>query len=388
MADSYSRGRRSDGRRDDHRRGGSRDTGERRRHDDRRESRPYDDRDRDRRRGRDYDRRDRDDRRRDDRRDWDDDRRQSRNDRHSRDDRGDRNYRSRDDRYSRSERRYSDGDAGGRTQGSRNRRDRDGQRGDGHRQRRHSQRAGSGRNEGQRRSGPSRPNFREERTAKRMKEPSLPQDITSRDLDPSILQDLRSLSKDNAEQVGRHMVMAATLMQDDPQLALQHARAAKERAGRVAVVRETCGIAAYHAGEWKEALAELRAARRMSGGPGLMAVMADCERGLGHPEKAIEIARSEELSRLDAASMVELAIVVAGARQDMGQFDAAVAELERQDLNPSRHGVSASRLFYAYADALAAAGRTAEARQWFEHAADADEDELLDAADRLHELEG
>ena len=388
MADSYSRGRRSDGRRDDHRRGGSRDTGERRRHDDRRESRPYGDRDRDRRRGRDYDRRDRDDRRRDDRRDWDDDRRQSRNDRHSRDDRGDRNYRSRDDRYSRSERRYSDGDAGGRTQGSRNRRDRDGQRGDGHRQRRHSQRAGSGRNEGQRRAGPSRPNFREERTAKRMKEPSLPQDITSRDLDPSILQDLRSLSKDNAEQVGRHMVMAATLMQDDPQLALQHARAAKERAGRVAVVRETCGIAAYHAGEWKEALAELRAARRMSGGPGLMAVMADCERGLGHPEKAIEIARSEELSRLDAASMVELAIVVAGARQDMGQFDAAVAELERQDLNPSRHGVSASRLFYAYADALAAAGRTAEARQWFEHAADADEDELLDAADRLHELEG
>lgn len=388
MADSYSRGRRSDGRRDDHRRGGSRDTGERRRHDDRRESRPYGDRDRDRRRGRDYDRRDRDDRRRDDRRDWDDDRRQSRNDRHSRDDRGDRNYRSRDDRYSRSERRYSDGDAGGRTQGSRNRRDRDGQRGDGHRQRRHSQRAGSGRNEGQRRSGPSRPNFREERTAKRMKEPSLPQDITSRDLDPSILQDLRSLSKDNAEQVGRHMVMAATLMQDDPQLALQHARAAKERAGRVAVVRETCGIAAYHAGEWKEALAELRAARRMSGGPGLMAVMADCERGLGHPEKAIEIARSEELSRLDAASMVELAIVVAGARQDMGQFDAAVAELERQDLNPSRHGVSASRLFYAYADALAAAGRTAEARQWFEHAAVADEDELLDAADRLHELEG
>ena len=388
MADSYSRGRRSDGRRDDHRRGGSRDTGERRRHDDRRESRPYGDRDRDRRRGRDYDRRDRDDRRRDDRRDWDDDRRQSRNDRHSRDDRGDRNYRSRDDRYSRSERRYSDGDAGGRTQGSRNRRDRDGQRGDGHRQRRHSQRAGSGRNEGQRRSGPSRPNFREERTAKRMKEPSLPQDITSRDLDPSILQDLRSLSKDNAEQVGRHMVMAATLMQDDPQLALQHARAAKERAGRVAVVRETCGIAAYHAGEWKEALAELRAARRMSGGPGLMAVMADCERGLGHPEKAIEIARSEELSRLDAASMVELAIVVAGARQDMGQFDAAVAELERQDLNPSRHGVSASRLFYAYADALTAAGRTAEARQWFEHAADADEDELLDAADRLHELEG
>ncbi|MWK60334.1 hypothetical protein GO594_30610, partial [Pseudomonas otitidis] len=124
--------------------------------------------------------------------------------------------------------------------------------------------------------------------------PDLPDDIDVRDLDPMVLQDLKVLAKDNANAVAKHMIMAATWMADDPQLALNHARAAKDRAGRIAVVRETCGIAAYHAGEWKEALAELRAARRMSGGPGLIAVMADCERGLGRPEKAIELARDED----------------------------------------------------------------------------------------------
>ena len=69
------------------------------------------------------------------------------------------------------------------------------------------------------------------------------------DLDPLVLQDLRVLSKDNANAVAKHILMAAFLMEEDPKLALSHARAAKERAGRVSVVRETCGIAAYKAGE-------------------------------------------------------------------------------------------------------------------------------------------
>ena len=96
-----------------------------------------------------------------------------------------------------------------------------------------------------------------------MNEPKLPEDIDPAELDPSVRQDLTSLAKDNADQVARHMIMAASVMAEDPQLALRHARAAKDRAGRVGVVRETNGVAAYHAGEWKEALAELRAARRM-----------------------------------------------------------------------------------------------------------------------------
>ncbi|MBI8988783.1 hypothetical protein [Corynebacterium meridianum] len=250
----------------------------------------------------------------------------------------------------------------------------------------HAQRAGAGRRDDGFRAGPQRSGFREERIKARMSEPELPDDVTAQELDPSVRQDLRSLSKDNAEAVGRHMVMSAMLMADDPDLALRHARAAKDRAGRVAVVRETCGIAAYHAGQWKEALSELRAARRMSGGPGLLAVMADCERGLGRPERAIEMSRNEDIDALDPDSRTEFAIVLAGARKDMGDVDAAVIELQREDLNPGRTGAAAARLFYAYADALAAAGRTEEAREWFANAKKADTDEMLDTDERLAEL--
>lgn len=201
-----------------------------------------------------------------------------------------------------------------------------------------------------------------------------------------VRQDLKVLSKDNAEAVAKHMIMAATLMADDPQLALRHARAAKDRAGRVAVARETNGIAAYHAGEWKEALAELRAARRMSGGPGLMAVMADCERGLGRPQKAVELGRSEEARELDEEGRIELAIVVAGARLDMDQAESAVVTLQRMNPSLTSTGQAQARLSYVYGDALAAAGRKDEAKEWFTHADAIDEDEQLDAADRLREL--
>lgn len=236
------------------------------------------------------------------------------------------------------------------------------------------------------RSNPYRQGFREDRMAMKDNEPSIPDDIDVADLDPSVLQDLRVLSKDNADRVAKHMIMAATWMADDPRLALSHARAAKNRAGRVGVVREAAGIAAYHAGEWKEALSELRAARRMSGGPGLLVVMADAERGLGRPEKALEIGRSPEARELDDDSKIELAIVMAGARHDMGQHESALATL--QQLNPSMKIDSFEhlRLAYAYADALAQVDRTGEAKQWFEKVAKTDSDNLTDAGERLKEL--
>lgn len=236
------------------------------------------------------------------------------------------------------------------------------------------------------RSNPYRQGYREDRMAQKENEPAIPDDIDVADLDPSVLQDLRVLSKDNADRVAKHMIMAATWMADDPKLALSHARAAKNRAGRVGVVREAAGIAAYHAGEWKEALSELRAARRMSGGPGLLAVMADAERGLGRPEKALEIGRSPEARDLDDDSKIELAIVMAGARHDMGQHESALATL--QQLNPTMkgNGFERIRLAYAYADAFAQVGRTDEARTWFEHVVKADSDKMTDADQRLKEL--
>lgn len=219
-------------------------------------------------------------------------------------------------------------------------------------------------------------------------EPDLPEDVEASELDPTIRRDLLSLDKSNANTVARHLVMAGKLIDDEPRLALAHARAARQRAGRIAVVREAAGITAYHAGEWAEALSELRAARRMSGGPGLLAVMADCERGLGRPERAIELGRSEEARALTGDEASELRIVVAGARMDLGQFDQAVVTLQSPDLDDSRTGIAAARLFYAYADALVAAGRTKDGVKWFLNAAAADLDGDTDAEERVAELTG
>lgn len=294
-----------------------------------------------------------------------------------------RGFRDRDDSRS-GERR------GRRNEGGRSHFDREG----GNREQRRGNRNGFKSNRGgkqQRRrhnhAGPQRSGYREERINKRVNEPSVPNDVDPKDLDPSVRQELRSLSKDNADMVAKHLIMTALLLDEKPKEALSHARAAKDRAGRVAVARETCGIAAYHAGEWKEAIAELRAARRMSGGPGMLAVMADAERGLGRPDKALEIAKEFDASELDDESRVELAIVVAGAHSDMGQHDEAVLALEGELDNSKAPQITQMRLFYAYADALLEIGRLDEAKAWFIKAGQLDEEKFLDIEDRLAEVE-
>ncbi len=220
------------------------------------------------------------------------------------------------------------------------------------------------------------------RRAPRAVEPELPEDLDVAQLDAEVRRDLLSLDKTNAGVVAQHLVMAGLLVDEDPARALAHARAARGRAGRVAVVREAAGIAAYHAGEWAEAISELRAARRMAGGPGLVAVLADCERALGRPERALELARSPEGRSLTGEDAEELRMVASGARRDLGQFDAAVVLLQTPELDPTRMGTSAARLFYAYADALLAANRSDDALRWFLIAAGADEDGETDAEER------
>ncbi len=237
-----------------------------------------------------------------------------------------------------------------------------------------------------RHNGPNRSGYREERINLRSQEPEIPSDVSPKELDAGIRQELRSLSKENADKVAGHLVMAAALMDKDAEQALAHARAAKDRGGRVPITRETLGIAAYHAGAWKEALTELRAARRMAGGPGMLAVMADCERGLGKPEKAIELGHSAEAEELDAESRGELAIVIAGAYHDLGDNTAALAALEDESSSTDLPDVTAMRVTYAYADALLAVGDTEQAKQWFHRAQEMDTEKVLDTEDRLREL--
>lgn len=183
-----------------------------------------------------------------------------------------------------------------------------------------------------------------------------------------------------------HLVAIGQTIDEEPEAALVHARFARSRASRVAAVREAAGLAAYHAGEWSEAVGELRAAKRLSGRGSHLAVLADCERALGRPERALEVARSTEARRLTGAEAVELRIVAAGARRDLGQFDAAVVALQGPDLETDGSQPWLARLRYAYADNLLAAGRAEDAIRWFLAAADADDEGETDAAQRAAEL--
>ncbi|QRY64378.1 HAD-IIA family hydrolase [Gordonia sp. PDNC005] len=219
-------------------------------------------------------------------------------------------------------------------------------------------------------------------------EPALPDDVSASDLDPEIRRDLQALDRTTADRVARHLVMASDLLGVDPDAALAHARAARARGARVGVVRETAGIAAYNAGEWQEAITELRAARRMTGADELLPLIADSERGLGRPERAVEIAESADGRSLTGDEALEMLIVASGACLDLGEPERSVALLETGDLRPGRVGSDAARLFYAYASSLEAAGRRADALTWFQNAAAADVEDLTDAEFRLMELTG
>ncbi|WP_406001672.1 hypothetical protein [Streptomyces sp. NBC_00829] len=182
--------------------------------------------------------------------------------------------------------------------------------------------------------------------------------------------------------------MVANLIDEDPEQAYAYSKVALRLASRVAAVREAAGFAAYATQKYSEALAEFRAARRMTGSVELWPVMADCERGLGRPERAMAMAGEPEVQKLDKAGQVEMRLVAAGARRDMGQLDAAIVTLQSPELASNSVQPWTARLRYAYADALLAAGREGEAREWFAKALEADKDGATDASDRLAEMDG
>ncbi|MDP9429431.1 MAG: hypothetical protein M3Q47_11405 [Actinomycetota bacterium] len=181
---------------------------------------------------------------------------------------------------------------------------------------------------------------------------------------------LRGLDPRNAQRVAGHLVVAGTLVDDQPEEALAHARAARDRASRVAVVREAVGVAAYHAGDYAEAARELRAYRRMGGDQGYRAVLADCERALGRPEVALRLVREALAEQPDAEETVELRLVEAGARQDLDELPAARLVLEGiLGANPRPEWVDLTdpavlRVSAAYADLLEAVGQGALAAEW------------------------
>jgi hypothetical protein len=145
---------------------------------------------------------------------------------------------------------------------------------------------------------------------------------------------------------------------------------------------------AYKSGRWAEALTELQAGRRMTGRNDYLPLMADSERGLGRLDRALDLVHSAEAKRLPRASQIELRIVESGIRRDQGLADAAVLALQVPELTDGKQRPWSARLFYAYGEALLAAGRTEAAREAFSRAVVADEDEQTDALARLDQLDG
>jgi tetratricopeptide (TPR) repeat protein len=235
----------------------------------------------------------------------------------------------------------------------------------------------------------SRPRDERARSAEqaRYDGPPIDESISGKELDRSVAQQLRGLPEKLAARVARHLVAAGLLIDSDPRTAYQHTLAARGRAARIAVVREACGEAAYAAGEYAEALSELRAAKRMNGSQAYLAVMADCERALGRPERALALSRNPAVAGFEPALKAEMTIVEAGARRDLGELEAALRTLENAPLRSQSRAEWVARLRYAYADTLLAAGRADDATEWFHRTVAVDADEVTDAAERVAELE-
>jgi hypothetical protein len=197
-------------------------------------------------------------------------------------------------------------------------------------------------------------------------DPVVPDDVQPKDLDRIARAQLKTLSKENADGVAQHLVMVARLIESDPALAHAHAVSAARRAGRIAVVRETLAITAYSIGDFALALRELRTYRRISGRDDQLPLMVDSERGLGRPDRALELGRSVVRSSLAVEVQVLLSIAMSGARLDLGQTDAALDELQIPQLDPHTAFSWSPALFDAYASVLEDLGREVEAEQWWQ----------------------
>ena len=178
---------------------------------------------------------------------------------------------------------------------------------------------------------------------------------------------------------------AGAYLDDDYAEAIRLGEQAKHMALRAALPRELLGLAYYRAARWQEAARELSAFRRLSGAAEQNAVLADCYRALGKPERALGLCNEVTPSNVAPEAYYETAIVAAGALADAGRLDDAIARLEALELQPENAEEHHLRAWYALADLLERRGRFTQAREWFEAVAAADPD-ATDAPERARRV--
>jgi tetratricopeptide (TPR) repeat protein len=142
--------------------------------------------------------------------------------------------------------------------------------------------------------------------------------------------ELASLGPENAKEALKHIVLTYRYLETQPQKAVEEAKKSVQLGSRLAVLRETLGLAAYRAGDWALAVRELKTARRMNGINDYLPLIADSYRGLGEPEKVFEIASTVDASNLPQPSHIEMSIVLAGAYADVEKYDVALSVIARE----------------------------------------------------------
>ena len=206
------------------------------------------------------------------------------------------------------------------------------------------------------------------RREERALEPELESQFTGTNLDRAVIHDISTLNEDNKIIVGKHLESAAFFADSDPERALQHALAAKRRASRLAIVRETVGIMAYVNEDFALALAELRTAARISGTNEQVALIIDCLRALDRTEEGLKMARDIDRKALPREARIDLAIVLSGIRLDRHETDRAYAELQIPELDATNATMESIGLFDANAEVLEEMGRSEEAAKWRRYA--------------------
>lgn len=198
-------------------------------------------------------------------------------------------------------------------------------------------------------------------THRRPGEPKMPKGIEWSMLSTDDRERLRGLSKEHAENIGLHILAAYTLEERDPELALEHAKWVAHQASRIDFARETLAFVAYRQGDYKLALREFRTAFRMNGFLDYLPFIADCERGMGEPKKAIETAMSDDAKYLRGESKAEMFLVYAGALGDLELWNKAIEIVHTLGRSKGLAGEYRMRAVQAEQYFLEQAGRSDEA---------------------------
>lgn len=198
-------------------------------------------------------------------------------------------------------------------------------------------------------------------THRRPGEPKMPKGIEWSMLSTDDRERLRGLSKEHAENIGLHILAAYTLEERNPELALEHAKWVAHQASRIDFARETLAFVAYRQGDYKLALREFRTAFRMNGFLDYLPFIADCERGMGEPKKAIETAMSDDAKYLRGESKAEMFLVYAGALGDLELWNKAIEIVHTLGRSKGLAGEYRMRAVQAEQYFLEQAGRSDEA---------------------------